>query len=145
MVNHIYQMMGGRNQGHQTAGGDAKKYLAHIRISLFVSETVTTGTGDEKELLGYVISGSLDKLKYGGKGRKFTVVNLPGLGINRNLSNVWSCFQFGLATREATVKCGGKSIGYMKNIFQAAREGKDDYFEPFMIELENWKEKSADL
>lgn len=133
LINHSHQILGGR--GHVTAGGVTKDYMDIVKIGLWVKETIESND----EAAGWVIEGTVEKLRFGKKGRKFRVVNLPGLGISRNLSAVFDCVSLGLATRSTTVKIGDKSIGYLSKLFEAERNGKNEIFQPFHEELDKYK------
>jgi RecA/RadA recombinase len=129
VVNHVQGVIGGR--GHIIPGGVALQALAGVHINIWHKEYITTGSEDEKETIGYVIGGTVEKLRYGGKGRKFQVVNIPGYGVNRDMSAVFDCFAYGLASRDTTVKMGEKSYGYLKNLFTAAIHRDKDKFQDF--------------
>jgi hypothetical protein len=75
-------------------------------------------------------------LKFGKRGGKFQVVNLPGYGISRNISAVFDCFNLGLAERGATVKVNDKSIGRITALIEDATN--DEKFTPFYEQLDNY-------
>lgn len=125
IVNHVQAVIGGR--GHTTPGGDTMKFLGGGRIYLWQKEVIKS----DDEILGYLIEGSVEKLRFGGKGRKFHVINLAGVGISRDLSCLFDCIELGLVRRENTIRIGDKSCGYISSFFQAVHNGNKEKFEPF--------------
>lgn len=132
-VNHQQAILGG--QGHTTPGGVTLKHLAACRINVWNKETIKN---KEEVPIGYQIQGTVEKLRYGGKGRKFSVVNLGGKGINRDLTTMFDCFVLGLATRSATVKVNDKSVGFISKLFLDAEEGRHEKFEPFYEAIQDY-------
>jgi len=130
VVNHVHAVIGG--QGHVTAGGDTLHALASIRLMLWQKQVVKAGD----DAIGYWVGGKVEKLRYGGKGRGFQFVLIPDYGISRELSAMFDCFEFGLAERSAHVKIKDKSFGFMSKLFEAAKDGKKDKFDPFFELLE---------
>jgi RecA/RadA recombinase len=131
VINHPYAMIGG--QGHTTAGGEVLKDLAGVRLSIYHKETLKNSNEDT---LGYVVAGQVEKLRFGGKGRKFQYVIIPDIGLSQNLTLMFDCFNLGLAERSTYIKIDGKSVGQMSKLFEAAKEGKNEAFLPFKEKLE---------
>ena len=138
-VNHTHSVIGG--QGHTTAGGDTLKYLTAIRLNLWQKEVVKFGTEDKEYIAGYRVAGTVEKLKFGGKGKKFTLVIIPEYGVSKELTAVYDASDLGLIDRKTVVKVDGKSIGYMSTLFKHASEDNLKVFEPIMEKIEKEKEK----
>ncbi len=132
-INHQQAVLGG--YGNTTPGGTTHKFLSACRISLWEKEVLKI----KDTVVGYLLEGTVNKNRYGGKGRKFSFVNLSGMGVNPDLSVVFDCFRYGLATRGATVKIGKESIGYISKLYEYARERKHDKFEPFYEVLNDYR------
>jgi RecA/RadA recombinase len=130
VVNHVHRVIGGK--GHSTVGGDVLKQLAAVRIWLYRKET---GIFKDNPHDDFLAEGSVEKLRYGGKGRKFLVFFLGGHGVHPGLTAVFDCFRLGIAERDKTVKMGDKSYGYLRHLIAAAREGQTDPFVPFFEAL----------
>jgi RecA/RadA recombinase len=135
VINHVHSVIGGR--GHVTAGGEALKYLAASRVMIWPTERFTeTNEHGEEEPIGFLVSGKLEKLRYGGPGREFQYYIVPGYGVHEGASAMFDCFSLGLAKRDTTVKLDGKSMGYLKkDLLLYAHEGKQRKFEPFVEAL----------
>lgn len=132
VVNHVHSVIGG--QGHVTAGGDTLKNLATVRIMLWQKQIIKAGD----TTIGYLVGGKLEKLRYGGKGRGFQFILIPDYGISRELSAMFDCFELGLAERSTHVKIGDKSFGFISKLFESAKDGKKDKFDPFFELLESY-------
>lgn len=135
VVNHKHAVLGGR--GHLTPGGKKLEYLAGVRVYIWNKEVIKTGD----EIIGYLVGGTCEKLRWGGKGRQFQFIILPGMGVSKDLSAMFDCFLYGLARREKTVKIGDKSFGYISKIFEQARKGNVEKFAPFHDELKKFSRK----
>lgn len=127
MINHAYPKIGGR--GLDTPGGEVKKYLASIRIA--VKRKYVKGKYEEYPDGSYIIEGTVVKNRWGLKDRTFNLFVLSGKGIHSGLTAMYDAISLGLATKERTIKVGGTVYGTMKEMVQAAHEGKDDTFIPF--------------
>jgi RecA/RadA recombinase len=130
VVNHVHSVIGG--QGHITAGGDTLKNMANTRIMLWNKQVIKAG----EDTIGYWVGGKLEKLRFGGKGRGFQFILIPDFGISRPLSAMFDCFDLGLAERSTHVKVAGKSFGFISKLFEAAKNGHTDKFDPFFELLE---------
>lgn len=136
VVNHVHGILGGR--GHASAGGETLKYHAATRIMLW-TEKVWTVSDDDPTPLGFQVRGTLEKFRYGPRGRKFQFYIVPDYGVHVGVSALMDCLELGLAESKTTVKLDGKSLGYIKKDFLAyALEGKTRKFEPFLEALENY-------
>lgn len=132
VVNHVHSIIGG--QGHITAGGDTIKNLSTVRIMLWQKQVVKAGD----DIIGYWVGGKLEKLRYGGKGRGFQFILIPDYGISRELSAMFDCFEYGLAERSTHVKIRDKSFGFLSKLFESAKDGKKDKFDPFFELLQDY-------
>lgn len=134
VINHVHSIIGGR--GHVTAGGESLKYLAASRVMIWPSERFTQGDDGSEFPIGFLVSGKLEKLRYGGPGREFQYYIVPGYGVHVGATAMFDCFNLGIAKRDTTVKLDGKSMGYLKKDFlDYAHEGKDRKFDPFIEAL----------
>lgn len=131
VVNHVHSVIGG--QGHSTAGGDTLHNMANTRIMLWNKQIIKAGD----DTIGYWVGGKLEKLRYGGKGRGFQFILIPDFGISRELSAMFDCFELGLAERSTHVKVSGKSFGFISKLFESAKNGSKEKFEPFFELLED--------
>ena len=123
-INHVLSNLG--FVGSYTPGGDTKKYMAGIRISIKRQETFP----DEST----AIVGTVQKNKFGIGNRKFYAVLLSGRGVHPGLSALYDCVQLGLITkakgdRSYKVKSTGEKLS-MKAYFVHARNN-DDVFGQF--------------
>jgi len=134
IINHLHPMIGGRF--NYTPGGQTLEYLSGVRIRIQIKERITSSEG---ELLGILSKGFVDKLRFGGPGRTFQFVIIPGQGINPGLSAMFDCIELGLAERKSTIKIGKKSFGYISKLMEAGRAGDSDAFAPFYEQLEKEK------
>lgn len=128
VTNHAYQVIGGR--GETTAGGMVLKATAAVRLKLQRKEQNFVDGRDD-----FMAEGRIVKLRYGGKGRTFRVFIVAGRGVHPGMTAVFDCFALGLAERSTTVKIGDKSYGYMKSLIEAAADGSDKKFDPFLEAL----------
>jgi RecA/RadA recombinase len=136
VINHTHQIIGGR--GHTTAGGETLKYMAAVRIMVWTAETIKNT--DETDILGFVVKGQVEKLRFGGRGKDFGYYIVPGLGVHPGVTAMFDCFDLGLADRSGTVKIDGKSLGYLKKDFlEYALTGKNRKFEPFQELLQQYE------
>ncbi len=138
IVNHAYAVIGGR--GSQTAGGDAIKFLSGVRLRVWTDEVISSR--DKTHVLAFVVRGKVEKLRYGGKGREFKYVILPQMGVSRELSALFDCFDLGMANRGTVITITGfpdENYGYLSKMIEAAREGDVNKFEPFQALLREYE------
>lgn len=139
VINHVSQIIGGR--GHSTIGGEALKFFATMRIMLWYQETFRSP--DETRATGFLVSGKVEKLRYGGRGNSFQFYITPGFGVHEGASAMFDCFEYKLAERGTTVKLDGKSMGYLnKDLLAYAETGKQRKFEPFIERLKKYEEEN---
>lgn len=130
-TNHIHQIIGG--QGTMTSGGKAVHYLASTRIRLQA----------DKDDGFWVVKGKIVKRRYHGFKpiENFQVVLIPGEGIHKGLSAVQDCLMFGLAVLDRTIRLGGVSYGYFKNMVENRNDSS--LFVHFVKTLEALKNERA--
>lgn len=141
VINHVHKVMGG--VGHSTAGGEVLKYTAAERIMLWPGTTyyLNDDKDDPTEVLGFLVRGQVEKLRYGGRGRKFQFYIVPGYGVHEGATAMFDCLEYGFAESKATVKIGDTSFGYLKaTLLTAAAEGNTRKFVGFQEELEKQEE-----
>jgi RecA/RadA recombinase len=127
LTNHVHVAIGG--VGHTTTGGVQLSFAAATRIYIYNSSKDVIKSGDE--VIANVLVGKLEKLRYGGKGREFKFVIIPGRGCRPLLTSVIDCITYEIATRGVTVKLGEKSYGRISEIVQKDIEGDVEFFAPF--------------
>jgi len=132
-ANHAHSIVSG-GYGHQSSGGQVLKHLSATRTFMYNSARDAIKRGDE--VLAYVAHGKVEKLRYGGKGREFDVVIVPGHGVRPNLTAVIDCVNEGLAQRSSYVKIGDDSIERITTLVDEDLAGNDKIFEPFHELLE---------
>ena len=135
-VNHSHVIVSG-GVGHQSAGGVVLGFLGAVRLYLRYASRDFIKTADE--VLAYMIEGTVEKLRYGGKGRKFKVAIIPGHGVRPNLTAVQDCVDLGLAERGAVVKMEDTSFGYISKMVEDDLEGRDNKFDAFYEAIEKHK------
>lgn len=150
-INHVHQVIGGR--GHITPGGERLKYLAGTRIMMWSAEAFYENDDDPTSpALGFRVSGQIEKLRFGGRGRKFQFYIVPGYGVHAGVSAMFDAFDLTArlnvakkkgklsasaapymnAERGARVKLEGKNLGFLKkDLLQYAAEGKRRKFYGF--------------
>jgi len=143
VVNHDYAKIGGR--GTATAGGTVLEAAKNVSISIARGWKNPKGVWEEKfikddeyERDDFIISGKINKLRFGGAGRKFQLACILGRGIHIGMTAVLDCVHYGLATKEATVKLNGKSMGRIRKLVEAAASGDDKKFSPFIEALKDY-------
>lgn len=143
VINHVHGTMGGK--GHTTTGGERLKYIAGVRLMMWTTETFYSKEDDpNSQPLGFLVKGQVEKLRFGGRGREFTVFIVPGFGVHVGATAMFDCFTFGLAERGASVKLDGKNMGYLKaNLLAYAAEGKSRKFTPFIEKIQTAYELAA--
>jgi len=130
VVSHSHALLG-MGKGHDTSGGEAIKSLSAIRLFLWQKEILDS----TEKILGFLVAGKVEKLRYGGKGREFQFVIIPDVGVSKPMTAVFDCFNLGLVKRERTIKIDGKSFGYLSTLFGMALH-PGNQFDPFYKLLE---------
>jgi len=141
-INHVYPSFGGR--GHSTPGGERKSFLAGVRLMLWTDEVFREDDDDKAStILGFLVKGQVEKLRFGGRGRTFGFYIVPGYGVHEGVSAMFDAFEITYrmrknpipylkAERKTVVKLNGKGLGFLKkDLLKYALEGKRRKFYPF--------------
>ena len=143
-INHVHSNIGGR--GHITPGGERLKYLAGTRIMMWSQSAFYENDDDPTSpALGFLVSGQIEKLRFGGRGRKFQFYIVPGYGVHAGVTAMFDAFDltarlkktkidvpYMSAERKNRVLLDGKSLGFLKrDLLEYAAEGKRRKFYPF--------------
>lgn len=133
MINHAYPRIGGR--GMETPGGEVKKYLTSMRIS--VKRRYLKGKYEEFPDGSYIIEGQVIKNRWGLKDKGFHLFVLAGYGIHVGLTAMYDLIDMGLVERGRTMKMDGVSFGSLKDVIMKAHDGNEKFFIPFIDKLSN--------
>lgn len=139
MINHWYPKLGG--YGYDTPGGEAKKYLASVRIKL--------KRGEDFPDKSYSLSGTVVKNRWGYQDNTFQVFMLAGFGLHAGMSALWDCITYKIIKRgKGGLFYGSERLGILGHYARAAKEGKEEMFDPFYKLLEEYdnthKEEETD-
>lgn len=137
VINHAHTVVGG-GHGHQASGGVALGHLKIASLYLYPKSIANIKSGDD--VLAYAIEGKVEKLRYGGRGRTFQFVTVPGRGVSRNLSALLDCVALELVERGAVVKSKDKSYGYISKLVEQDIAGDDEAFADFHQMLKEQRE-----
>ena len=136
MINHSYPRIGGF--GQTTPGGEVKKYLASIRIS--VKRVYYKKNYAEYPDGSYVIEGKIIKNRWGYKDRTFWLFVLAGKGIHIGLTNLYETHRLypdTVSMDRNIVKIGDESYGNLAKIIKKAHAGETEIFELFLQVLKD--------
>lgn len=138
LTNHVHPTIGAMAQGQTTAGGEKKKFLAHIRIDL--KRAYYEGKSPINFGHGYLLKGHVDSNRYGYSMRDFYVFIVAGEGIHIGLTALWDCVMSKKATVSAksikdsvVISMDGQSYGKFRTIF--AERNNSEFFVPFINKL----------
>lgn len=136
VINHVHSVLGGF--GHVTAGGENLKFTAASRIMLWPQETYWADEKTKQDPIGFRVSGQVEKLRYGGRGRKFSFYIVPGYGVHEGASALFDCLDYGWAESKSVVKIGESKFGYLRaDLLMAAASGNTRKFNAFQEEIAN--------
>jgi len=139
IINHVHAIMGGR--GHTTAGGEAKTFLAGVRMMITPQEVFIDDKTEEP--IGFLVKGKVEKLRFGGRGRWFNFYIVPGMGVHVGVSAMFDAFRYGVAERGARVKLGDRKIGYLKaDLLKYAADGNTRKFNVFHEAMQEFEEEN---
>jgi RecA/RadA recombinase len=129
-VNHVGQSLDMFNKSAVTPGGTGLKFHGTVRIHLRRKES--WNDPDTNLLKGFISEGSVEKLRFGGRGRKFKVYIVPSLGVHLGMTAMWDCIYAGIAkrTKAGIIELDGKKVDRIGKLVDAAYFG-DDAFQPF--------------
>lgn len=146
MTNHEHPKIGSMVTGSDTAGGERKKYLAHVRINL---KRAYIGNSPVNFGESYLLKGHVDSNRYGYSLRDFYVFIIAGEGIHVGLTALWDCVLAGHATLSAksikdsvVVNMEGQSYGKMRSILK--EKDNPEFFVPFINQLRTSDSVSTD-
>jgi RecA/RadA recombinase len=143
-INHVHSVIGGR--GHTTTGGERLKFLSGTRLMIWKGESFYENDDDPSSPpIGFLVNGQVEKLRFGGPGRKFQYYIVPGFGVHPGVTAMFDAFEitgrlkkakidvpYMTAERGARVKLDGKNLGFLKrDLLEYAAEGKRRKFYPF--------------
>jgi hypothetical protein len=142
-INHQTTSLDPRNRGHITPGGTGFKFHSAVRISLWRKEVFPKpGDTDESRVMkGQVAEGTVEKLRFGGPGRKFSVYIVPGRGVHLGMSAMFDCIHYKIGTRtdQGMIRLGTETFGRIGKLVDAAFEENDKVFDPFIEALGAWE------
>jgi RecA/RadA recombinase len=147
-LNHVSESTDPR-KGSQTPGGTGPKFHSAIRINLWKKEVFPPRDNLDPEwvMKGFVTEGTVEKNRFGGKGRKFRLYIVPGRGVHIGMSALFDACVMGLAERTKTgyIKVGDVSYGRIGTFVKDAWEGKDESFTPFLEIMETHEPVLSDV
>jgi hypothetical protein len=119
------------------------KFHGAIRINLWRKEIFpkVDNTKEETRLMkGFVSEGTVEKNRFGGRGRKFRLYLVPGRGIHLGMGAMFDCINLKLAerTETGTIKIDKVSAGRIGAFVTAAYDRNDEKFNPFFELLDGY-------
>jgi len=133
VLNHLHPIIT-LGRGSTTTGGVAIHNLSAARMKL---------SADERNERYSIVSGKIDKFRYGGKGKTFKFGIISNRGVHPGFTALLDCLYYGLAEKSTTIKMDGNSHGYLKTITDKAYEGDDSVFDPFIERISQFKEDNS--
>lgn len=143
ILSHKTNPMGGgtpTNTGSPTTGGEVKKNLAKVRISIRrVPEPAFTMDSKKNiyEDNAYILEGKAEKNNFGVPGKIFFVAMLGGKGAHIGLTAMYECKRIGICTFGKSITLGGNKYGSIAFALERAHAGDGKFFEPFIEALKN--------
>jgi len=142
-VNHVGQSLDPRNRASITPGGKGLKFHSAVRINLWRKEVFPTPgqTEESRTLKGFIAEGTLEKNRFGGRGRRFRVYIVPGRGVHVGMSAMFDAI---LSTKQAErnttgqISLMGEKMGRIGTFVNAAFKGDDEKFTPFLEAIESY-------
>ena len=135
-LNHVTQSLDPYNKGHVTPGGTGLKFHGVVRVYMFRKEVFPkpSDTDKSKLLKGFVAEGHVEKLRFGGRGRRFRVYIVPGVGVHKGMTALFDCIanKLGERNQTGTISLQGTNVGRIGSFVEAAYTSKDEKFEPFI-------------
>lgn len=118
------------NTGVPTTGGETKKNIAKVRISLRrIVEKSMNDLGEN----AYILEGKVDKNNFGADKGMFVVAIVGGKGIHRGLTAMYECKRAKICTFGKSITLAGQSYGSMRDIVAKAHDREEDkFFQPFI-------------
>lgn len=137
VTNHVNAVMGGK--GHDTPGGNAVKFMSASRI--YLQNIRAIENKDTK--VAYEVGGRFEKMRFGGKGKRFQFALIPNIGVSPELTAIFDCINLGLAKEDRIIRIKDEKFGYMTKLVEYAAEKRTEKFEPFFAELESYYEQTS--
>lgn len=139
LLNHVHQDFQNKLAFpmYITPGGVRKEFISVSRIHLKTASPNTYAA-----LEGVTISvGKVEKLRFGMKGREFVVAIIPGVGVSAELTALLDGVALKLVERGQTIKVGGKSLGRLGDMIEAAAAGDSERFAPIFAALTAYEQE----
>jgi RecA/RadA recombinase len=141
-LNHVTQSLDPYNKGHVTPGGTGLKFHGVMRVYMYRKEVFPkpADTDKSKLLKGFVAEGHLEKLRFGGRGRRFRVYIVPGVGVHSGMTAMFDCIALKVGARsdKGMISLQDSTMGRIGSFVEAAYTGKDEKFEPFLEVLADY-------
>jgi RecA/RadA recombinase len=132
MINHWYPRLGG--YGFDTPGGEAKKYIASIRIKLQRKETFPDKS--------YALLGTVVKNRWGFQDQTFNAFMLAGFGLHHGMTALWDCIMYKIIKRtKSGLSLNGENIGTLGHYAVSAKKGETEIFNQFYALLKEYNGK----
>ena len=149
-INHVTDSLDPRNRGSVTPGGTGMKFHGAIRINLWRKEIFpkVDNTKEETRLMrGFISEGTVEKNRFGGRGRKFRLYLVPGRGLHMGMGAMFDCINLKLAerTETGTIKIDKVSAGRIGAFVTAAYERHEEKFAPFFELLDGYHPDLAEV
>ncbi len=96
---------------------------------------------------GFVSEGTVEKNRFGGRGRKFRLYLVPGRGIHLGMGAMFDCIGLKMVARTetGTIKIDGVSAGRIGSFVNAAYEQHNEKFAPFFELLDGYHPELAEV
>lgn len=140
-INHLHPRMG--MLGHTTTGGQRIKYLAGVRMMVQRGDVYLLDDDDPNSLLGYLVYGKIEKLRYGGGTRKFQYFVVPGFGVHVGVTAMFDALDLGLIeAKGGRIFLDGRNLGWIKkDLLKYALDGHKRKFYPFQERVAEYARK----
>lgn len=140
MTNHVHPKIGFMALGNTTTGGETKKYLSHLRVSLSQAYSNKSPVHFGHS---WLVKGKIENNRFGYSGREFHVFFVGGEGVHQGLTAMWECILYGFADVSSkklqdstTVTMDGQPFGKLSTIFRD-RNSEPEKFIPFINRLKS--------
>jgi RecA/RadA recombinase len=136
LAHKVVEMGGGMKTttGTSTTGGEGKKNIAKVRISI---KNVQEKTMNDLDDNCFILEGRAEKMNFGKPGKHFYAAILGGKGIHKGMTALVECEKLEIATFGKSISLGEKSFGSMRTVVAKAHEGDDEFFQPFIDALKH--------
>lgn len=143
ILSHKTSPMGGgapTNTGAPTTGGEVKKNVAKIRLSLRRLNEPAFEMDSQKNLYeknAFILEGRAEKNNFGRDDKKFYVAMLGGKGAHIGLTAMYECKRLGIASFGKSGNLGGKKFDTVAKMVAYAHAGEDEPFQMFIDALQD--------